>query len=620
MGKVDIFYIDSQKEYSKKLLSFLIENGYNIKYINNIKDTFIEYSYNKPHLIISDFTLEDGNGLNLIKKIKQQNDSIKTIILTSNKDPEMFMEAISIKIDTLLSKDSSFNEIAQEIDKLNTKQTDTIEDSSPILFNIGNSFYYEKNSHRIIKDNQIIQLTLQQNTLIDELIKVQGSFLASHILQNAIGSSSIATIDTLRTVIRKIRKKTYPDIIQNQSKIGYKINFQNDIDIKSKFKIEDDIKFDLKILIVKGTKHKSDQLRFQLEGLGFSCENVYTIDDAKTILEIEHFDYIISELSLPDGDGIDFIRDIEDNKESKIIILSSSTDIHYKEYLYFKGILDYIINIDDISYLAYNIYKTILKVETNTEFNNILVVEQSKRICEQIKDLLQPRNYVVNVINDLVQAYELLKTTKYSMVILDISYKNSFDFLVDIKSNIDKSIPFIVLTDTNRTYEIVRDAYKNGASECLRKPIFAEEFILKVDQLIEHSKLIGELNIQKDLLESYKEVVDKSAIISKTDTKGIITYVNSMFCNISGYSKEELIGQPHNIVRAPETTKETFKEMWYTIKKRKKIWHGMLKNIKKDGSEYYVQTSIMPILDKDNNIKEFIALRNNITDIYKEQK
>ncbi len=175
----------------------------------------------------------------------------------------------------------------------------------------------------------------------------------------------------------------------------------------------------------------------------------------------------------------------------------------------------------------------------------------------------------------------------------------------------------MVLAEGNRNGPSVRQIYKSGASECLRKPIYAEEFILKVDQLIDHSKLIYELMEQKVLIESYKIIVDQSAIISKTNKNGIITYVNEMFCTVSGYEKDELIGKPHSVIRHPDSPHELFEQMWHTIKKEKKIWCGVIKNKTKLGKDYIVQTSIMPLKDSSGNIFEYIALRNDITSVFK---
>jgi len=122
------------------------------------------------------------------------------------------------------------------------------------------------------------------------------------------------------------------------------------------------------------------------------------------------------------------------------------------------------------------------------------------------------------------------------------------------------------------------------------------------------------------MLNQYKVAIEKSNIISKTDTAGIITFVNDEFCKISGYSKDELIGQNHNIVRHPDILKSKFKLLWDTINS-KRIYKGTVKNLAKDGSTFYVNTTIIPILDENEKIIEFIAIRYDVTKevVYKEE-
>lgn len=114
------------------------------------------------------------------------------------------------------------------------------------------------------------------------------------------------------------------------------------------------------------------------------------------------------------------------------------------------------------------------------------------------------------------------------------------------------------------------------------------------------------------LLKQYKEAIDASLIVSTTDTTGKIKYVNDYFCKVSGYTKEELIGQPHSIVRHPKNEKKFFKQMWETIL-NKKVFQGIFPNLAKDGSTYYVSATIVPLLNIDGEIVEFMALREDIT-------
>jgi PAS domain S-box-containing protein len=129
----------------------------------------------------------------------------------------------------------------------------------------------------------------------------------------------------------------------------------------------------------------------------------------------------------------------------------------------------------------------------------------------------------------------------------------------------------------------------------------------------------SEMSRDSKLLEEYKKVVDASSIVSKTNTKGIITFVNDEFCKIAGYSKEELLGKNHNIVRHPNMPSAAFEDLWTTIK-AKKIWKGVVENLKKDGGSYFVKATIVPVLDESNNIVEFIGLREDITDLMEKEK
>jgi len=103
-------------------------------------------------------------------------------------------------------------------------------------------------------------------------------------------------------------------------------------------------------------------------------------------------------------------------------------------------------------------------------------------------------------------------------------------------------------------------------------------------------------------------IYEGNVIISQTDLKGIITYANRMFCEISGYKSQELIGQPHNIIRHPDMPRGAFSKMWDTIQGGQ-AWNGLVKNLRKDGLYYWVDTEILPITDSDDNITGYIAAR-----------
>lgn len=142
-----------------------------------------------------------------------------------------------------------------------------------------------------------------------------------------------------------------------------------------------------------------------------------------------------------------------------------------------------------------------------------------------------------------------------------------------------------------------------------------KETTLHVQVSTLNSELEDNINELESVNRDMKKLIakfDTHVIASETDVKGIITYVSKAFCDISGYTKEELLGKPHNIVRHADVSKKVYAEMWKTILSGQE-WSGEIKNRAKDGSFYWVDVVVTPEFDKDDNLIGFSAIRNLIT-------
>lgn len=116
-------------------------------------------------------------------------------------------------------------------------------------------------------------------------------------------------------------------------------------------------------------------------------------------------------------------------------------------------------------------------------------------------------------------------------------------------------------------------------------------------------------------------------LVSQTDDKGIIKFANEDFCKIAGYTLEELIGKPHNVVRHSDMPKAAFKDLWETVKNNK-IWTGYVKNRTKDGGFYWVFATVFPKYDNKTKERSYISCRRKpssaeiqeIQELYKTMK
>lgn len=216
----------------------------------------------------------------------------------------------------------------------------------------------------------------------------------------------------------------------------------------------------------------------------------------------------------------------------------------------------------------------------------------------------------ITVAVDGLDGLEKVRNNEYDLIITDLNMPNlsGVEMLTAVKK-INKDI-YTIIISANSDNKSFMDTIKLGVKGYILKPVDLTQFTQTLKDAVENINANKQINI----LQQYKDIVDRTSIVSKSDKSGKITFVNDRFCDISGYTRDELIGKQHNIVRDPDIPASVFKDMWKVIKS-KKVWTGQIKNRKKDGSSYYVDTTICPILDESGNLVEYIGLRNDITEI-----
>lgn len=245
---------------------------------------------------------------------------------------------------------------------------------------------------------------------------------------------------------------------------------------------------------------------------------------------------------------------------------------------------------------------------------NIIYAEDDEQVRINFQEIFQDFFKDVYVACDGAEALEIfnkltLENKRIDAIISDLNMPNmnGVSLLKNIRS-VNEDIPFYFTTaysDENNLLEVI----KLNVTAYFIKPI---DISIMVKKVIKDAHKYNQNQIiekQKNELERYLSAIDNVAIISKTDLKGNIIFANDFFCEISKYKREELLGKPHNIVRHPDSSKEIFRNLWQTIQKGE-TWNGKIKNLAKDGSVYYVNTTIIPLFDEfGSEIVEYVGIR-----------
>ena len=243
----------------------------------------------------------------------------------------------------------------------------------------------------------------------------------------------------------------------------------------------------------------------------------------------------------------------------------------------------------------------------------LLYVEHSTEAQSVTLPILKRYFQDILILPNADAALQEFQNHSVDLIITDIDMPNGLEMMQTIR-NSDKKISLLVLSSHTESDYFMK-SIKIGVDGYILKPIDEEQFITILEKLVHKDHLTYEAEKNLSLLKEYQEVIDKSSIVSKTDIFGIITYVNDRFCETSKYTKEELLGQNHNIIRHPDSSKEQFREMWDIIKNKKQVFRCILKNQDKDKGEYYVDSTVKPILNHRGEIVEYIAIRHDITQI-----
>jgi len=208
---------------------------------------------------------------------------------------------------------------------------------------------------------------------------------------------------------------------------------------------------------------------------------------------------------------------------------------------------------------------------------------------------------------------------QFSMKAIDALIVESGDEMKESLSAIEKfkirkkNLLCVIITAYPDQESLIR-SISIGLSDILIHPFEPSAIDALIKKLRVSALLNRQLSQKNLLLNQYKNALDASLIIARTDTSGNIIYINDKFCDITGYTPSEIIGHTHRLFKHPETPTEQMVQLWNTIS-AKRVWHGTVINLTKKGETFYTDTFVIPILNEQHEIVEYMDMRIDITEI-----
>jgi PAS domain S-box-containing protein len=362
------------------------------------------------------------------------------------------------------------------------------------------------------------------------------------------------------------------------------------------------------ILIVEDSQFVNDAIKAELEMLGHRCDQAVRLDGALALISEKKYAFIILDLNLPDAYGEELFFSIIRHSDAKIIILTSEEDSEVRASLFKLGVLDYIVKDEKLVKSVHRINETIQSIYENIDFN-ILIIDDSSLLRKQVEMILRARSYNIFQAKSAKDGLEVLEKESIDIILLDLELPDMHGstLLELIKDNPSyATTPTLILSGTNDP-ELISRVLKGGASDFIQKPFNTEQFVLKVDLWSQLRHKTNNVYQLEQLLEACTQTLDHNAIVSIVDAEGVFCHVSEQFCQLCGYSQNELISKPYATVCSPDVPAIVFSELCQTVQGAKR-WHGRLKLGSKRAQSHLVDTMINPVMDANGTVIEYICI------------
>ncbi|VAX07904.1 hypothetical protein MNBD_ALPHA03-302 [hydrothermal vent metagenome] len=374
------------------------------------------------------------------------------------------------------------------------------------------------------------------------------------------------------------------------------------------------------IYLAEDDEYFAADLIIHLEQARYRVKHFAKLSDFEKACEDELPDIVIMDVVFQDGDaaGADIIKRLRNRTESfpSVIFISVRGDMASRLAATRAGARRYFHKPLEINKLIQTV-NGFTERTVKTPFR-ILLIDDDETLLEYYAAVLREAGMDIKTLSNPLEALTLIQEFKPDVVVTDVYMPDCSgpELAQVIRQDDTWALMPILFLSTESDMDRRLMALNFGGDDFLIKPVEVSHLETAIRTKAKRARWANRLN--NDLSVALREnkfqlaTMDQHDLVSTTDVAGRITNVNDKFCKISGYSREELLGQNHNILKSGKHPDEYYSELWQTISGGN-VWHGRLCNRKKNGEEYWVESTIVPFLNDAGKPYKYVSARTDIT-------
>ncbi len=374
------------------------------------------------------------------------------------------------------------------------------------------------------------------------------------------------------------------------------------------------------VYLSESDEHQAAEMITLLKDAGYEVQHFVNLSDFEAACKKQLPDAVILNISFDNGDtsGVDLIAEMKSNAIHcpPIIFISKSNDMKSRLASARAGAGRYF-------HKPVNMKELIQTLNGLTERNTaeafrILLIDDDKISLKYYGAILRGAGMEVETLSSPMDSLQVVAKFRPDVLVTDVHMPDCTgpELAQVIRQDDNWALMPILFLSSESNLDRQLAAISVGGDNFLTKPVAAEHLVATVIAKAKRSRWTSRLNddLKSTLRENQFQIIttNQHNIVSTADVSGKITDVNDKFCEISGYSRAELMGQNHRLLKSDRHDQEFYDELWKVISSGE-IWHGTICNRKKNGGIYWVESTIVPFLDDRGKPYKYVSARTDVT-------